>query len=734
VAELYTGADSLRWFLTGASAAGGAQGNPRLSLGGYRSSRVVDSLTAVRYQAIRGLSLLYVSGYNGQGLGTLMADSAGSLRWTAPLASEPGESVAIADGETKVIPGADADQYVVVRRTTDADLLGTETVQLTDTLNNLVGGSNFSSAERTAGTYKQRAAILKNCAAYALTGLKFWLDPDLASEFRIGIVALSVGALELLSSETSFPEGVSWSTATTPETGLSLASLAAGAEYGLWMSRHAGSSTPATAKLTNAIRYRFVENGVTHNGSLRGAGRIANDALIGKLVYLGVDAEPVIGGTPYATFTGNSHETAALDVGHVYRFATVPRNAWGLIGPVKKIGVVRLLADGSEGADPPNGPAIVDARAAADGKVTVTAVYHPRSEGQTNEEILAKRGDAWLFYVRGDGTEPDPETDTPVVVAMQSARLLLADEKVVWTTPDAYADRAPVRVLVKVRRTAAVPIAEIVRNGSTARAYAAGHGLTTGDSVTIAGANQSEYNGTFTVTVVDPVLFTYTVSGTPVSPATGTITATPAGAQDVDSENTESALATVDYDGPGRPAATVTQGRAYGLQAEPSTIDPVTTVINAGDNVRWVQGPGYTQLWADTVLVFNLRYDSGDADTNGLYTTLAFSDTEPSGAAASTVEYAAGPPKVVYLSVAGVRRLKMDLTAGQMFAARLDDSGVGPDSRQAAPAWGRFADTCIQVWDPTAQEWATGARIESDGTLTLWVPYRDKATQEECLS
>jgi hypothetical protein len=160
----------------------------------------------------------------------------------------------------------------------------------------------------------------------------------------------------------------------------------------------------------------------------------------------------------------------------------------------------------------------------------------------------------------------------------------------------------------------------------------------------------------------------------------------------------------------------------------------VTTVINAGDNVRWVQGPGYTQLWADTVLVFNLRYDSGDADTNGLYTTLAFSDTEPSGAAASTVEYAAGPPKVVYLSVAGVRRLKMDLTAGQMFAARLDDSGVGPDSRQAAPAWGRFADTCIQVWDPTAQEWATGARIESDGTLTLWVPYRDKATQEECLS
>src|SRR3989304_5997626 len=46
----------------------------------------------------------------------------------------------------------------------------------------------------------------------------------------------------------------------------------------------------------------------------------------------------------------------------------------------------------------------------------------------------------------------------------------------------------------------------------------------TGDVVLIAGANQTEYNGAQTVTVTNNTTFTYTVSGSPVTPATGTIT------------------------------------------------------------------------------------------------------------------------------------------------------------------------------------------------------------------
>ena len=65
----------------------------------------------------------------------------------------------------------------------------------------------------------------------------------------------------------------------------------------------------------------------------------------------------------------------------------------------------------------------------------------------------------------------------------------------------------------------------ITRSGSTATVTLASHGFATGDLVTIAGADQTEYNGTFTITVVTTNTFTYAVTGTPATPATGTITA-----------------------------------------------------------------------------------------------------------------------------------------------------------------------------------------------------------------
>jgi hypothetical protein len=54
---------------------------------------------------------------------------------------------------------------------------------------------------------------------------------------------------------------------------------------------------------------------------------------------------------------------------------------------------------------------------------------------------------------------------------------------------------------------------------------ATAHGFTTGDQVNIRGAAETDYNGDFIVTVTDANTFTYTVSGSPATPATGTIIA-----------------------------------------------------------------------------------------------------------------------------------------------------------------------------------------------------------------
>jgi hypothetical protein len=65
----------------------------------------------------------------------------------------------------------------------------------------------------------------------------------------------------------------------------------------------------------------------------------------------------------------------------------------------------------------------------------------------------------------------------------------------------------------------------ISRNGATAIVSLANHGFTTGSTVTIAGADQAEYNGNVAITVLTPNTFSYTVSTTAVSPASGSISA-----------------------------------------------------------------------------------------------------------------------------------------------------------------------------------------------------------------
>jgi hypothetical protein len=60
-------------------------------------------------------------------------------------------------------------------------------------------------------------------------------------------------------------------------------------------------------------------------------------------------------------------------------------------------------------------------------------------------------------------------------------------------------------------------------NGTALVTTGTDHGLKTSQEVKIAGANESEYNGIFQVTVLSVTTFEYAVVGTPSTPATGTI-------------------------------------------------------------------------------------------------------------------------------------------------------------------------------------------------------------------
>lgn len=74
--------------------------------------------------------------------------------------------------------------------------------------------------------------------------------------------------------------------------------------------------------------------------------------------------------------------------------------------------------------------------------------------------------------------------------------------------------------------TAAQTVSTITRVGTTATATTAvNHGYSTGNKINITGAAQSQYNGTFTITVTGVTTFTYTMVSDPGASASGTLKA-----------------------------------------------------------------------------------------------------------------------------------------------------------------------------------------------------------------
>lgn len=99
----------------------------------------------------------------------------------------------------------------------------------------------------------------------------------------------------------------------------------------------------------------------------------------------------------------------------------------------------------------------------------------------------------------------------------------------VWPTDLRSEGGLVVRFTAGYSGTAAT-VSSITRSGTTATVTtSAAHGYATGQRVTLAGADQADYNGTFEITVTGASTFTVTVSGSPATPATGVLTATDLG-------------------------------------------------------------------------------------------------------------------------------------------------------------------------------------------------------------
>ncbi len=119
-------------------------------------------------------------------------------------------------------------------------------------------------------------------------------------------------------------------------------------------------------------------------------------------------------------------------------------------------------------------------------------------------------------------------TDLPVGPQARAGRIYLKYQQV-WPSTRDIPNAVTIRFVAGYAGTA-LTIASLTQSAGTATAtVTAGHGLTNLQLVTIAGATQSGYNGTFTATVTSATVFTFPVNSGTASPATGspTVTADP---------------------------------------------------------------------------------------------------------------------------------------------------------------------------------------------------------------
>ncbi|OEU68523.1 MAG: hypothetical protein BBJ57_07535 [Desulfobacterales bacterium PC51MH44] len=98
------------------------------------------------------------------------------------------------------------------------------------------------------------------------------------------------------------------------------------------------------------------------------------------------------------------------------------------------------------------------------------------------------------------------------------------------------------RVFIKAATGGDLPASDtvtITRVSTTATVSHTAHGMVNNEYILIEDANEGEYNGAHQITYIDANSYSYTVSGTPATPATGTITATARLVNELTDENGE---------------------------------------------------------------------------------------------------------------------------------------------------------------------------------------------------
>lgn len=230
---------------------------------------------------------------------------------------------------------------------------------------------------------------------------------------RIASEAVVSGEIQEIADQETEPSGRTWSTAITSGTGVSLGTVAADGLVGLWVHREIPAGAVAKPEHENRIVVDWTYDSVAHSETYRGTYAIAG--AVQYRVHLGQDAQPNPSGTPAVSGASLPLETGAItppvSATKEFRVLTRYRNAYG-IESVNWRTFNFVIDDAGANVTPEvSDPVNQSLAQSTGGKLNLSAEYMPNMD--------ADPADTWRYYVRTDGTDPDPDVDTPVDVGMQ---------------------------------------------------------------------------------------------------------------------------------------------------------------------------------------------------------------------------------------------------------------------------------------------------------------------------
>ena len=240
--------------------------------------------------------------------------------------------------------------------------------------------------------------------------------------------------------EGSQPAGLTWETGTA--NAISLGVIAAGGLMGLWIERAVPVGMIADPNMEVEIGYSFTIGGTTWTGRLWGRYRVANDALARFELFKGVGGAPDFDAAAFHTYQ-SVPSVVALPNG-VHHFVRRRRNKFNVLSN-NRDEVVMSITAGVEDAVPPTAPSAIQVAGVVGGKFKVQAFY--------NEAWDAAAADAFVVFYEVDGTTPDPDLDSPKATVAFTAGVAL--QVLDWTVATAQVDQAPVKAIVRTRRSAA---------------------------------------------------------------------------------------------------------------------------------------------------------------------------------------------------------------------------------------------------------------------------------------